>query len=1543
MANKREEQLKEITDRLEQGVQDLFTSERYTEYLQTMGKFHRYSFNNTLLIAMQRPDATLVAGYQAWQRKFNRHVMRGEKGIQIISPAPIKEKEEVEKIDPITNEPILKEDGQPETEIIEHVIPRFKVSTVFDVSQTDGEPLPDLGGADLTGNVADFDVFMEAIRNVSPVPIRMAEIEGDSHGYYHNVEKEIVIQTGMSESQTMKTAIHEVTHAMLHDRDLMQEQGIEKDRLTKEVEAESVAYTVCQHFGLDSSEYSFPYIAGWSSGKEMKELRASMDVIRKTAGSFIEDMTEQLQILQKELSQEKSHLEKDDLILKISGSMESEYSYHVVTNLTAEQLLEILEEYQWISEQDRTDIETFLLQKEAVLIPWYDSVGYKAEYPVDFYDLEYDYDTGITVVSELSAMKQAEMLIKREEYETTLFNAEERNLIVNYAFKLNNMDDTKILISEMHEAIEKPDLRAVNDVMRVAQAEIDALPDGMVGISEMYDFGYTSNLMLPLTKNRALELFRDGCEIFHLYSDDTEAVVDDEADFDTVDDFYGIEKATWEKYRLQENDRGLENLQDTEKYQRVDFFDVPALFSNGRVDVSSLSEGIYCYELQGADYDPGYPLYVKESVGVNHAGTILTAYPLEIPEQDFLRLGVGLDFAGEMQSIQEYRNEMQERDRKTDLEIMESAVIKENEDLLLSGDEERYGIYQILDGTKGREYLFMGMEFVNSHGMEVDGGDYAFIYGGKLTETDTLDSLYEKFNLSHPKGYYGHSLSVSDVLILHKDNQTKAYYVDSFGFHELPDFVRQRMREAEMNRKREDSVITLDTTGVEIEQHEGLWHTVDKMEIENEIFYLMRHNDFGDSVAAVILNSDGELVAQELEHGFDQGAMEAIREFLADKGIEWKSEISETEETGYPALYLYDLTYAMEHGEADAYLDSRKLNIDCKNAIEQTIRDNYDGWTLKQDTAKSVLETYGAERVSFILACTLEYKTSDGRFSMDNKNWGKTITIPQNINRGVDANLDYVVESHPAVLNGFINMTRIQLQELEKEAVDLSEYDREITYYVAKEEKYLYFQTGTEGYDYTIYDNDYQEVDGGVLDNPELSFEDALEEILEDELDASVGDCKEVDSEEFLNTVDRAEYFPQKAYEVMKDSMDNDEIAFQSGNGYAYIQRVEGGFNSILYNSNWREIGGKFYDTPEYSMEEALGCFFKDEELGKLECNPIKPDELKKNVVKDAKERLAEEELTPTSQIDIKEAALNGQSRNDIEDTVLSLAQSEIEEQGLENEVQLLGARVFGSRTREGLYTDASDVDVVLSYTGNLKEDAFSNSLNEYGLSVAGLKIDINPIAVEQSGTLRKYMERAEMYLDKRELEKLAEDIDQFSEDYDTYGYRDAVEDKENNIYMIYSDLLAGEPEYIRSWLADIAEDKEGNTSDAVKDAEALLKRIDKIPQKENERETPVITDTKEKEATISFYVAECMEFPVMGEYHDNLSLQEALKIYENIPADRMHGIKGIGFMLHDGSIYDDMEYELMSADQIREDMLDLVPYYKENPLVQKAYNGLIN
>ena len=249
MAVDRKQQMKEITERLEQGVKDIFTSEMYTTYLRTMAKFHNYSFNNTLLIAMQRPDATLVAGFNAWKNKFNRYVKKGEKGIQIIAPAPIKEVEEREKIDKDTGLAVLNENGEPEMERVEYVIPRFRVTTVFDVSQTDGEPIPSLEVNELTASVKDYALLTAAIEQVSPVPMRFDEIEGDAKGYYSDADKEICIQVGMGESQTIKTMIHEVTHAMLHNSDLMKQRGEEKDRLTKETEAESIAFTVCSAAG----------------------------------------------------------------------------------------------------------------------------------------------------------------------------------------------------------------------------------------------------------------------------------------------------------------------------------------------------------------------------------------------------------------------------------------------------------------------------------------------------------------------------------------------------------------------------------------------------------------------------------------------------------------------------------------------------------------------------------------------------------------------------------------------------------------------------------------------------------------------------------------------------------------------------------------------------------------------------------------------------------------------------------------------------------------------------------------------------------------------------------------------------------------------------------------------------------------------------------------------------------------------------------------------------------------------------------------------
>ena len=303
------EKLKEITDRLEQGITELFDSERYREYLRVMSKFHNYSFNNTLLIAMQKPDASLVAGFSAWKNNFGRNVMKGQKGIKIIAPSPYKVKQEMKKIDPHTQQPIIGKDGKPVTEEKEITIPAYKVVSVFDVSQTEGKELPDIAVDELTGDVERYRDFFAALEKTSPVPIGFEQIPGSSHGYYHLEDKRIAIQEGMSELQTLKTAIHEIAHAKLHDIDLNapeNEQQPRATRRTREVEAESVAYTVCQHYGLDTSDYSFGYVAGWSSGRELSELKSSLETIRSAAAEIINSIDEHIAELSKAQDKEQT-------------------------------------------------------------------------------------------------------------------------------------------------------------------------------------------------------------------------------------------------------------------------------------------------------------------------------------------------------------------------------------------------------------------------------------------------------------------------------------------------------------------------------------------------------------------------------------------------------------------------------------------------------------------------------------------------------------------------------------------------------------------------------------------------------------------------------------------------------------------------------------------------------------------------------------------------------------------------------------------------------------------------------------------------------------------------------------------------------------------------------------------------------------------------------------------------------------------------------------------------------------------------------------
>ena len=784
--NTEKQRVQELTDKLEQGLQDLFNSDSYRNYLSTMSKFHNYSFNNTLLIAMQKPDATLVAGYKAWQKNFERHVNKGEKAIRILAPAPYKIKEERDKIDPVTQELLLDKDGNPQKEEVEITIPAFRAVSVFDVSQTDGKPIPELAAKELLSDVEGYQDMIRAVEAISLVPIELEEIAGDSKGYYDREAKRIAVQENMSESQTLKTMIHEVAHSKLHSKEVEQDEQMRKDRNTKEVEAESVAYTVCQHFGIDTSDYSFGYIAGWSSGRDTKELRSSMDTIRRTASELITGIEEQLQELQRnrEVSQEQTkesilliqntdlsefslldvygmdrpeliqalsemtdddklsiqaylesrgawtteignqdsreygeyHLDvryntdtdelidmkerkavydkamepinADDVVVKFASIFESEWEVLKITNMLRDDVGKMLKDMASLDEKEWDGNYLSYMEKQGAEITLLASSGKELNGNMpDFWDYEYDFDAGLTDAEKLSVIQQAEHIINRLEHGQPAFSDDERNLIVNYAYKLSNVEKTR----ELAEHIYAQEVDGNQDValaMVDAQAEIDALPDSMVGISEMQEYGYTWNEMLPLTQERALELFDHDLPVYLLHTDGSETTVSDRKQIIEHDGMCGIEKGDWQ------NERKLLMMQE------------------------------------------------------------------ELTESDSNR-----------------------------------------EAQLLYGNTDKYGIYQLKDNPELDKFRFEGTESLKRMGITKDNFDtvlpenYKLVYLGELselqgqTQSETLEAIYTKFNIDHPADYKAHSLSVSDIVVLHENGENSAHFVDSFGFTELPKFM----------------------------------------------------------------------------------------------------------------------------------------------------------------------------------------------------------------------------------------------------------------------------------------------------------------------------------------------------------------------------------------------------------------------------------------------------------------------------------------------------------------------------------------------------------------------------------------------------------------------------------------------------------------------------------------------------------------------------------------------------------------------------------
>ena len=521
------EKLKEITDRLEQGITELFDSERYKEYLRVMSKFHNYSFNNTLLIAIQKPDASLVAGFSSWKNNFGRNVMKGQKGIKIIAPSPYKVKQEMKKIDPHTQQPIIGKDGKPVTEEKEITIPAYKVVSVFDVSQTEGKELPDIAVDELTGDVDRYKDFFAALEKTSPVPIGFEKIEGGAHGYYHLEDKRIAINEGMSELQTLKTAIHEIAHAKLHDIDLnapTEEQQPRVDRRTREVEAESVAYTVCQHYGLDTSDYSFGYVAGWSSGRELSELKSSLETIRSAAAEIINSIDGHIAELQKAQDKEQ----------------------------TAGQ--------------------------------------------------------------------------------------------------------------------EKPD------------KEENAAPQ----------------------------------------QPEPEATAQDKAAF-TPETIYKVRRNPYSDSR--------ENSYILQEY----------VFTQGS-PTAKMGDALYIGTMEKC----------RELMGQLKSGELTEGQVKELYAQ-----------------------------------AQEAAQT-------VTPDKDTFSIYQLKQGEETRDFRFEPYDRLQAAGNTVDKANYELVYSAELTTGTSLEDIYTRFNIDHPKDFKGHSLSVSDVVVLHQNGQDTAHYVDSFGYKEVPEFLQEQ-------------------------------------------------------------------------------------------------------------------------------------------------------------------------------------------------------------------------------------------------------------------------------------------------------------------------------------------------------------------------------------------------------------------------------------------------------------------------------------------------------------------------------------------------------------------------------------------------------------------------------------------------------------------------------------------------------------------------------------------------------------------------------
>ena len=736
------ERLREITDGIEQGIKELFESEKYMRYLSVMSRFHRYSVNNTMLIYMQKPDATLVAGYNKWKDQFERHVKKGEHGITIIAPTPYKKKIEEQKLDPDTKAPILDKDGKIVTEEKEIEIPMFRPVKVFDVSQTDGKPLPELASS-LSGNVPNYEAFMEALRRSAPMPITFEAMAADTDGYFSADHQKIAIRQGMSEVQTVSATVHEIAHSKLHNqkkiqiandeqyqeielfdkpglfsngrivRDnlpegvycydlrgsdydpgepvcveervvvnhagsvllteplelaengrlmLTEEEGLnfvggfstltqflqeqKKDRHTEEVEAESISYAVCKYFGIETGENSFGYIASWSQGKELKELRASLETINKTSGTLISDIERHYKEICKERGIDPNAKKEPEMAVLDAEANQQEALF-------------LIDDATYLHIQPCDSGWDYTL---------YDAASMK------------ELDGGQLDMPELSRMKAVLQICDDNDLDSTSLRHAPLSMI-----------ETLQEAAYQQMQAEVGQMAASSQLPEAQEQALDEYPtpDEQVSTPDMQKYGYSYDGMLPVTRERALELDAAGLTVYVLHEDNTESMVFDPQEIMDHGGLFGVDHEEWEK-------------------------------------------------------SPQFHEKVME------------------------------------------RQEHQQ----------------EREQAFLSQNRNCFAIYQV-SRNDPQNVRFMNLDWLESHDVSVDRSNYDLIYTAPLSESGTvpeqLEKLYQQFNLEKPVDFHSPSMSVSDIVAIRQDGKVSCHYCDSVGFTQIPGFLPENpLKNAEM-------------------------------------------------------------------------------------------------------------------------------------------------------------------------------------------------------------------------------------------------------------------------------------------------------------------------------------------------------------------------------------------------------------------------------------------------------------------------------------------------------------------------------------------------------------------------------------------------------------------------------------------------------------------------------------------------------------------------------------------------------------------------